>query len=197
MNMNSQRNLYILCGGKSTRMGRDKARLALDGRILIEILISRARPFFHEIILLSGGNSYHTEIRQLDDTMIAAGPLGGLLSALIDASGRGHSYMAMVPVDLPFFSIKSFQSLSESEPPINVDAVIAKAGEEVQPLAGIFHIRLATELDAYLAMDKRRVQGFVSGIKHNFFSTDPKELLNVNTPAEYQKILSDQSDSKD
>jgi len=195
--MKRQRNLYILCGGKSRRMGSDKAQLALDGRFLIDILISRARPFFHEIILLSGGNTYHTQCRQLDDTVVAAGPLGGLMSALKDASGRGHSYLAMVPVDLPFFSKKSFQFLSESEPQIKVDAVIAKAGEEVQPLAGIFHIHLIPELDAYLSRKKRRVQGFVGGINHNLFLTDPKELLNVNTPAEYQKILSDRRDRLD
>lgn len=172
-------------------MGSDKALLAINDSFFLEILINKAGPFFREIILLSGPNSYQTGKRRLHDAVIEAGPLGGLLSALKDAEATGHSHLAMIPVDLPLFSETNFNYLSQHEPGQDIDVVIAKAGESVQPLAGIYNVRLTSVLEPYLDLNKRRVLGFISGTNHNFFWADQKELKNINSPDEYHEILSE------
>ncbi|MGF1671179.1 MAG: molybdenum cofactor guanylyltransferase, partial [Balneolaceae bacterium] len=144
--MSSDRNLYILCGGQSSRMGKNKALLQPDGKTMLNRLIQRAQPYFNEIVLLSGQNNYPYGLRQLPDAIENSGPLAGLIAAMKDS----HSgFLALLPVDLPLISDKTLQLLSVHNP-VQKDICIAKSDERIQPLAGIYRKESEPELDVYL-----------------------------------------------
>jgi molybdopterin-guanine dinucleotide biosynthesis protein A len=75
----------ILAGGKSSRMGRDKARLELDGQSLLARQIALVRKIGAAETFISGraGADYSDfGCPVLCDPVAAAGPLGGIASAL-------------------------------------------------------------------------------------------------------------------
>ena len=51
--MSQKRNLYILCGSKSRRIGRDKALLNIDGKSLLNKQILKSSAHFKEIVLMN------------------------------------------------------------------------------------------------------------------------------------------------
>jgi molybdenum cofactor guanylyltransferase len=79
----------ILCGGRSRRMGRDKALVEVGGRPLVAILAERLATVADPILVASGRPGRY------------AGPLGGLAAAL---AASPHPLLAAVAVDMPFAS---------------------------------------------------------------------------------------------
>lgn len=182
--MSINRKLYILCGGKSRRMGSDKAMLNVGGDSLLERQIRKAKPFFDEIVLLTGRNSYQMDNRQLKDEIEDAGPLAGLLEALKDAASHSMRYVAIIPVDLPGLSESTLKKLSESASADPSDAVLLQAGEDLQPLAGVYSTALRDKLTHYLESGNRMVFGFVNSLNFSTIEVNEKELKNVNRPGD-------------
>lgn len=50
--MENERDLYILCGGKSVRMGRDKTQLIFLGKTFLELTVEKTESLFENVILL-------------------------------------------------------------------------------------------------------------------------------------------------
>src|SRR5438105_4408950 len=71
----------ILCGGKSSRMGRTKAFLPFAGRTIIEYLLDITREMFDEIFLVANEpeNFSHLSVDVVKDILPYRGPLGGIL----------------------------------------------------------------------------------------------------------------------
>ncbi|SMO48123.1 molybdenum cofactor guanylyltransferase [Gracilimonas mengyeensis] len=179
------RTLYILCGGESRRMGQDKALLQIQGKSFLEHIIERTLPIFDSVTLLTGGRSLSTDIRQIPDAMPDVGPLGGILAALHDTQADS---IALLPVDLPLISDESLHTLNA---PIdkNLDARLAQSTDRIQPLCGIYHIRITGKLEQYLQSGNRAVMGFMEEINCGYFSVSEEEIRNINTPEEYRKFI--------
>lgn len=99
-------HLLIMAGGRSTRMGSDKASLPFGDLSLIETLILRFSPYFSHIFISLPADSVHviSNLRQYDvqlifDVVVDCGPLGGLYS-FFDKTAVDS--VCVCPVDLPF-----------------------------------------------------------------------------------------------
>ena len=86
---------YVLAGGRSSRMGQDKAALHLSGATLLEIALRKLEPVCDEVAVVGPGMA---GVRTLADDSPGCGPLGGMEAAL--AEGRGE-WAAFLPVDMP------------------------------------------------------------------------------------------------
>jgi molybdopterin-guanine dinucleotide biosynthesis protein A len=137
-----KRSIYILCGGKSSRMGSDKVLLEAGDLTLLDLLINKALPYFAEVILLSNGRQYRHGLIHLNDSVKGFGPLGGLLAAFQHAS---HEDIAVAAVDLPLLSENTLQKLSfldlkamdEAEPLTEIPYYIGKKKLLIDPNAHI------------------------------------------------------------
>jgi molybdopterin-guanine dinucleotide biosynthesis protein A len=90
---------YVLAGGKSSRMGRDKALLELAGRPLVWHAVTKLRRVCADVQILSSRPELEVFAPLVRDMQQGCGPLGGLEAAL------GHSWHAwnlILPVDMPF-----------------------------------------------------------------------------------------------
>ncbi len=85
------RTIYLLCGGASRRIGRDKAMLPVGEKMLLEHQIGKCGNVFDEVVLLSGQKKYPVTHRHLFDRYNDAGPLSGLLAALEDKGTEGQT----------------------------------------------------------------------------------------------------------
>ncbi len=177
---------FVLAGGRSTRMGQDKALLDWHGKPLLE----------HMVHLLQGvADEVHVVGRnQLPDRAPGLGPLSGIATGLETSSTDANLFIA---VDLPHLTLDFLkylrQQLENSSHPLLVckfqsdfplclgirQGVLSKIKERLH--AGHLSIRgLIEGSDSeFIGEDQLRVQGF-----------DPSDLfVNLNTPDDYRKML--------
>jgi molybdopterin-guanine dinucleotide biosynthesis protein A len=162
----------VLAGGASTRIGEPKATVALAGRPLISYPLAALRGALTEVVV-----SVAPDTPGLEDVVrwvqAAEGrhPLLGVIDALERAAPRA---IVVCPVDMPFVSTATIARLVAA--PVH-GAVVARAGEDVQPLLA--------RLDSSLLGRLRglgRVRDAILALEPAWLEIDAGELLNVNTP---------------
>ena len=90
---------FVLAGGQSSRMGRDKALLELAGKPLIEHAVAKLRRVCSEVAVCSGNPLLGRYARLIPDVHAGCGPMGAMEAALLRA--RYH-WNLFLPVDVPF-----------------------------------------------------------------------------------------------
>ena len=90
---------YVLAGGRSSRMGREKALLELAGKPLVEHAVIKLRRICAEVAVLSGNAALERFAPLVGDLHLGCGPMSGLEAALAHAS---HDWSLVLPVDVPF-----------------------------------------------------------------------------------------------
>jgi molybdopterin-guanine dinucleotide biosynthesis protein A len=184
--------LAILTGGKSKRMGQDKAFLSFLGETLVERIMRRLDGLAQEVLFI-GPNCLNTNlsgIRSIPDLLPGRGPLGGLYTALNAAS---QPAVALIACDMPFVSadLLAYQNqLLESE---NMDIVLASTARGLEPLHAIYRRKtcLPATRDALNNGENRLISWFPK-VKVRIltyseiipFDNHGLTFLNVNTPDE-------------
>jgi molybdopterin-guanine dinucleotide biosynthesis protein A len=92
---------FVLAGGRSTRMGRDKAALSLNGRTLLETALSIVREVTGEVYILGPPELYGACAPAIADIFPGCGPLSGIHAAL---ARTRTDFNLIIGVDTPFFS---------------------------------------------------------------------------------------------
>ena len=195
----------ILAGGESTRMGRDKRFLELDGECLLSRVVAKAREFAgHIIISLGQGEEIEESIGSGDarivmDEMRDAGPIMGILTGLRNCEDE---YCAVVPCDSPFIEPGVFRfmfSVAQGYDAIVPFVGIGERGEKkIEPLHAIYRVSSMLEAcEKVLEVGKRSVRDAVEELEKVKY-IPAKELkrydeglltfLNLNRPEDLKKI---------
>lgn len=90
---------YVLAGGRSSRMGRDKALLPLDGKPLVERAVTKLQRLCAKVSVLSRNAELAAYAPLVPDHFGGSGPLGGIEAALLDSE---FAWNLILPVDMPF-----------------------------------------------------------------------------------------------
>lgn len=135
-------SVVVLCGGRSKRMGRDKALIEIDGVPLFRRVAQRLEPL-GEIILAPGtpGRLGTTGYAEIADDPADIGPLGGLVAGLTAASTE---LVAAVAVDMPLCDPSVLNQLSEMLE--GRDAAVPISGGRLQPLHAVYSTKCAAVL---------------------------------------------------
>ena len=153
----------VLAGGKSSRMGRDKAALKLDGQPLVERCVNVLQQCFPKVIV----------VRQ--DDVPGLGPMGGLLTAL-----RRAPKIFVVACDMPFLNAALICEMASQLP--GYDAVAIPR----EPLHAAYSARILPVIEAQIAAGDYSVQSLLSKVRVKFEHAKP--IVNVNTPQEWEAI---------
>ncbi len=107
---------YILAGGRSSRMGRDKAMLQLAGKTLLARAVEIARTVATEVVLLGDRQDLQGADRAIPDLHPGCGPVGGMETALRDLASRPSDSQkaeraCFLPVDMPFLPAGLYAAL--------------------------------------------------------------------------------------
>lgn len=125
----------ILAGGKSSRMGRDKAFLEINGQPLLLRQIEIVRAAGAGEILISGrvGRDYSRfGLRVVQDERPEAGPLAGIHAAMSVVRG---SRLLVLAVDLPAMNTEFLRNLAAAAAG---GGVVPRIAGQVEPLAAIY-----------------------------------------------------------
>ena len=187
----------LLCGGRSERMGADKALLELHGRALIDYPLRVLRGVSEQVLLACGPRARYASLGLplvLDDVE-DGGPLAGLVAGLEAARERGAEWVAVLAVDLPRADERALAALVAEARSSDLDACMLQLERGSQPTFAVYHVRCAPAARAALESGQRRMVSFhrgrVQGRALRVVTRTPAELgvaetvgANVNTPAE-------------
>ncbi|WP_105382183.1 molybdenum cofactor guanylyltransferase MobA [Neorhizobium alkalisoli] len=184
----------ILAGGKSSRMGTDKALLEIGGDTILGHTVRRLGPQVREIALNAPeGFPNPVGLRLVPDRMgNQVGPLAGVLSGLRDIIARGlpATHLLTVPSDTPFFPTDLVTRLEAGTDDART-IVIPASGERDHPVFGLWPLAIADDLETWLSNpENRRIKTFLHRhrqvtVKFPMIETasgpfDP--FFNINTP---------------
>lgn len=196
----------VLAGGLARRMGGgQKALLTLAGRPLLDHVIARLSPQTGAIAI--NANSELALYKPYDLPVITdtldghLGPLAGVLAGLRWAADQGHTHVASVAADTPFFPetfvARLANALSASTPIAMAATPDPKRGMSRHPTFGLWPVTLADPLETALKDGLRKVIAWTDPIgcaQVEFPATPFDPFFNVNTPAdmaEAEKLVSD------
>lgn len=174
----------ILAGGKSLRMGTDKALVEINGKPLLQRAIDLCRPLCHDI-LISTNQPGHTEFGYLTvpDEIKSCGPLGGIYSCLKKSK---TDWSFVLSVDAAFVEPAFFYFLtSEKE---GFDAVVPRHESGVEPLIALYHINCLPAITKQLEEGKYKMQDFLKQVNTHFLESQfwaekyPRIFFNLNCP---------------
>lgn len=175
--------LGILCGGKSRRMGRDKASLVLGGETLLQRAVGLGRSFGETLISIGANTPDADGCRMVRDERPDCGPLEGLYQLL---NACRTEYLMVLPVDMPFFGPRETQRLSEAVPDDGRGIVLISSGT-IQPLCAVYSRQTLPILRKLLDEGERRVWVFAEScgaMQKDIRSLGiaPEAIQNLNTP---------------
>jgi len=191
----------VLCGGRSSRMGTDKALLDLGGRALIRYPMRALAGAADEVLLACGSEARYAELGAplVLDAIEDGGPLAGLVAGLEAAAARGARWVAVLAVDLPGADTAVVDALVRRARERDLDACLLELERGVQPTFAVYHTRCAAPARRALAAGERRLVSFhalpVEGRAARIERVRPVELgadeavaVNLNTPAELEQL---------
>ena len=148
---------YVAAGGRSVRMGRDKALVPWDGTTLLDHALARLRAVCADVRILCGPAPRYGDrgAMQVLDRVADAGPLGGLEAALADAGGRP---LLLLGVDLPFVTARLLETLGAFL--AGSDAVVPVVAGRPEPLCAAYGPGCLEAVRARLAGGERRMTSF-------------------------------------
>ena len=184
--------IAILAGGRSSRMGTDKAFVRVLGRPLIEEILSQSAGLGLESLIITNRPAEYAYlgVPLFGDVLPDTGPLGGLYSALHSAT-RPH--VLCIACDMPFVVRPLLDYLISLIP--EGDAVVPRLDGEAEPFRAIYSRACLAPIRAALDADRMRMISFFPDVRVRFVDEaeidqfDPQHLsfFNVNTPEDLEQ----------
>jgi molybdopterin-guanine dinucleotide biosynthesis protein A len=179
----------VMAGGKSRRMGRDKAWLDVgDGRPIVQRVIDVLREVADEVFLVANDERYRTlGLRVVPDRFPEGGALGGIATGI---GAAAHDRVLVAACDMPFLIPDMFRLLIERSE--DADAVVPKIADEYETLHALYTKACLPPIERALASGKMRVISFFGDVRVRALDeaelrrVDPdlQSFTNVNTPEE-------------
>jgi len=126
---------FVLAGGKSTRMGSEKAFVVLDGKTLLERAMHTLRTLTQDVIIIGARSKFSMYAPVVEDIFPHRGPLGGIHAALTAT----HTHLNLVlAVDLPFVQESFLRFLLKAAQETDAMVVVPSAAGGWQPLCAVY-----------------------------------------------------------
>jgi len=178
----------IIAGGKSVRMGTDKAMLDIDGEPMIKHIVEKLRPFFKQILISSDDTSKYSflNVEVIPDRISDKGPAMGIASTLAISANETNFVIAC---DIPQIDISLVQQLLRNSN--GFDAVMPKAGRsKFEPLFAVYKKSIAKTIDKQIDLGVRRVIDCIKDCKVKYIDVTGGEIKNLNATTDYKRFHS-------
>lgn len=178
----------VLAGGKSTRMGQDKALLEIDGKPLLLHAVERLRPHVRELLVIGEPRKYgHIWPSVLPDEIPGLGPLGGIVTAM---GAARHDRLLVLAVDVPGVNAELLERLTR-ELPEEADALVPRHAGNLEPLVAAYHRRCLPAFMGRMMQSRLSMHGVLEEVRTAFLDISPGEagwpedlFRNLNRPSD-------------
>lgn len=181
-------SFLILAGGKSSRMGANKADLDFHGQTFLETLIAKARGLGFTDIIISGYPHEIASIIPIVDDYKERGPLGGMYSSFKIAKNK---YCFVVCVDIPQLVEKTIISLIEYHLKEGNEITLLSQNNKIEPLIGVYPTDSFKKIYPIIKDGSAKVFRLIDQYDYKIFhAIDENHVMaNINTPEDYQRIV--------
>jgi molybdopterin-guanine dinucleotide biosynthesis protein A len=187
---------FVVAGGQSRRMGRDKALLPWNGGTLLDHAVTRLRAVCREVRVLSGADRRYAD-RGLPvdvDPITDGGPLAGLATALAVAAPRS---VLLLGVDIPFVTVPLLALIRDAL--TGWDAAVPVLAPGAEPLCAAYASTCAASVQAALASGERKMTSFWPRVRVRSLGEDDlapfgpsaRVFRNLNDSSEYDAARAD------
>lgn len=179
----------ILTGGKSSRMGQDKALLSVGGVQLIRRILDVFEKLFDEILVVTNKAGRHSGsgYREVTDIIPECGPLGGIYTGLSYAKS---DRIFVASCDLPFIKDSTVKIVISE--PVSYDIVVPDDGCRLHPLHAVYSRKCTPHIRKWLDNGFYNVTKFINEVEglsvrkvqisgKSAGDTDLKSVFNMNT----------------
>jgi molybdenum cofactor guanylyltransferase len=175
MSARADLTVAILAGGRSSRMGQDKATLVLEGKTLGERTTDLALALSDDVLVLGHGRGMPDALVRVPDAQEDAGPLGGFAALAIHGV---RARVLVLPVDMPFLTAPLLASLVEA-----LDASVDVATFDGSPLPCALRAEALARLPTHGALHA----AFAELRARTLPNADPRALENINGIEDLQR----------
>jgi len=185
----------VLAGGKSQRFGQDKSQVKLNGKILIDYILSEIIDEFKETLIVTNQSiSFMSskKITVIEDFKKGLGPLGGVLSAMkwIKDNNKEYSWISTFPADTPFFTKKELKIFYNDIKIENNKLFFIKDKNTRHNIFGLWSLDLMDQLETDLYNGERKVEIWANSIGVSTVNIEYKNInpfFNINTIDDLEK----------
>ncbi len=193
--MNAEQTLtaLLLAGGKSSRMGANKALLPLGNTTVMDFMIARLQQVCTEVILVTTPEqSYsHLSVKKVFDVVEGKLSLGGMYSGLLQSPAEANFICGC---DMPFLEPQLVRRLFAQL--ADYDAVVPQLDGFFEPLCAVYRKTCLPHIAAQLQTPELRLTRWFDHArirvvsKEELREVDPtlRSFMNMNTPEEYAHV---------
>jgi molybdopterin-guanine dinucleotide biosynthesis protein A len=191
--MESDVTAFILAGGKSLRMGRDKAFVELGGQTLLGRALDVASVVTRDCRIVGDPAKFAVFGPVVEDIFRECGPLGGIHAALLSAKGELN---LMLAVDLPFMEVKFLEYLIVQARETSAVVTVPHAGGGLQPLCAIYRRKFAEVAERALRERKNKIDPLFAEVETRVLDEGelsragflPDIFRNLNTLEHWEEV---------
>ena len=189
---------YVLAGGASTRLGRDKALVEVDGTPMLARMIELLGGVTKQVKLVAAPGKYSAfGVETIEDQWPGEGPLGGIITALEDtAEGSANGeWNLIVSCDMPFLTREWLGFVCERATKSKAQVVLPHSASGPEPLCACWQTAAASKLRSGFERGVRKVTEGIALLRAEVldeadwkrFDDEGRLFWNMNTAADYEE----------
>jgi molybdenum cofactor guanylyltransferase len=189
---------FVQAGGGSTRFGEDKALAVIAGKTMLERTLDLLSAICGDenVKVVARAEKYReTSVPVIEDRWPGEGPLGGILTALLEMrkNGEENGWSLIVSCDMPFLTKEFLEFLMERAQRSESQVVVPASADGLEPLCACWNSAAAEELSKIFESGVRRVSQAMRQLPMEMldeaqwkrFDNDQRLFWNMNTPADF------------
>lgn len=183
---------FVLAGGKSTRMGTDKAFLELEGNTLLDRALLTLRRLSPEVMIVGERTKFAQFGPVIEDVFHNRGPLGGIHAALTFSA---TDLNLVIAVDLPFLQSRFLNYLLDRARSTDALVVVPRALGRMQPLCAVYRKDFRFPAERSISRGENKIDTLFHDVKTLIL--EEGEIVqrgfsaaifqNLNTPQEFEQ----------
>jgi len=186
---------FVLAGGKSMRMGRDKAFLQLGDRTLLARAVDLASAVAGDVRIVGDARKFARFGAVVEDVYRERGPLGAIHAALLSTTTELN---LMLAVDLPFLQPEFLQYLISEAHRTGAVVTVPRAGGGLQPLCAVYLRRFAELAERSLREGRNKIDSLFAEVETRVVGEEElsqagfsaEMLRSLNKPEEWEEAKS-------
>jgi molybdenum cofactor guanylyltransferase len=183
---------FVLAGGRSSRMGRDKAFLELQGRTLLERALAIAHSISDNVRIVGQRDKFGAYGPVVEDVYPGQGPLAGIHAALTTSQVELNFIIAL---DTPFLDARFAIYLVEQARLSGATVTVPRVAGQAQPLCAVYRREFAAVAERALRQEKNNIVPLfdtvttreIDDAELGELAYDPRMFDNLNTPEEWDQ----------
>ncbi len=193
MDRSKKYSLLLLAGGKSSRMGKNKAELVYEGKTFVDTLISKAKKLGITQIYLSGQSEKKEQAQIVWDIYPERGPLGGIHACM---KAMTTPFCLVLPVDVPQIPVNVLEELivcheqNHTSPGEKELPLILQHGDRKEHLIGVYSVAMMGFIEDMIKEHPASVHRMLEQYGHECYHMDilAWQVANINTLDDYKAL---------